>query len=61
MLREASCLMEIDLGFGFTLPWGMYSVGCMVQAMIYSITLMKKLMNLKDFSLRLGYVFVGWR
>lgn len=48
--------MEMDLDFGFTLLWDMCSVGCVVEAMIHSITFIKDLVDFKDFSLELGCV-----
>ena len=44
-LRVASWLMEMDLDFGFTLLWGMCSIGCVVPAMISSATFRKDWMD----------------
>ena len=44
--------MEMDVDFGFTSLQDTFSTGRVMLSMIYSITLIKELMVLKDFSLK---------
>lgn len=51
-LKAQRSLMEMDVDFGFTSLQDTFSTGRVMLSMIYSITLIKELMVLKDFSLK---------